>query len=149
MTVGAADGQEVTLDPKAIDEFKGRLRGTLLVPGAPGYDEARAIWNAMIDRRPALIVRCLGVADVLTSLRFARDHGIALSIKGGGHNISGLAVCDAGLLLDMSLMRGVWVDPSARLARAQAGCLRGDVDRETQLHGIAACLGLVSNTGIA
>jgi FAD/FMN-containing dehydrogenase len=103
----------------------------------------------MIDRHPALVARCLGVADVVTCVDFAREHGIALSIKGGGHNIAGLAVCDGGLTLDTSLMRGVWVDPARRTARAQAGCLLGDVDRETQVHGLAAVLGFVSNTGIA
>jgi FAD/FMN-containing dehydrogenase len=103
----------------------------------------------MIDRKPALIARCLGVADVVACVGFARTHGLLLSVKGGGHNIAGLAVCDGGLMLDMSSMRGVWVDPSARAARAQAGCLLGDVDRETQLHGLAAVLGFVSNTGIA
>src|SRR5205823_1890664 len=105
--------------------------------------------NAMIDRRPALIARCLGVADVVTGVSFAREHALPLSIKGGGHNISGLAVSDGGLMLDMSLMRGVWVDAAERTAHAQAGCLLGDVDRETQLHGQAAVLGFVSNTGIA
>ncbi|HVH32397.1 MAG TPA: FAD-binding oxidoreductase, partial [bacterium] len=99
--------------------------------------------------RPALVVRCLGVTDVVTCVHFARERGLALSIKGGGHNISGLAVCDRGLMLDMSLMRGVWVDPATRTARAQPGCLLGDVDRETQLHGLAAVLGFVSNTGAA
>ena len=115
----------------------------------PAYDEARSVWNAMIDRRPALIVRCLGTADVVACVNAAREHGLPLSIKGGGHNIAGLAVCDGGLMLDMSLMRGVWVDPRQRVARAQAGCLLGDVDRETQLHGLAAVLGFVSNTGCA
>lgn len=136
-------------DSTAFEALKARLRGPLLLPANPGYDEARSIWNAMIDRRPALVVRCLGVADIVTCVNFARERGLALSIKGGGHNISGLAVCDAGLMLDMSLMRGVWVDPAARTARAQAGCLLGDMDRETQLHGLAAVLGFVSNTGIA
>lgn len=136
-------------DPKIIDEFRARLRGPLVAPDESGYDEARAVWNAMIDRRPALILRCLGVADVLTGVRFAREHGLRLSIKGGGHNIAGLAVCDGGLMLDMSLMRGVWVDPTTRTARVQPGCLLGDVDRETQLHGLAAVLGFVSNTGAA
>ena len=103
----------------------------------------------MIDRRPAAIARCLGVGDVISCVNFAREHDLALSIKGGGHNISGLAVCEGGLMLDMSLMRGVWVDPDARVARAQPGCLLGDVDRETQLHGLATVLGFVSNTGIA
>ena len=137
------------LERNIIDDFRERLRGQLLVPGEPGYDDARAVWNAMIDRRPALIARCLGVADVVTSVKFAREHGLKLSIKGGGHNVSGLGVCEGGLTLDMSLMRGVWVDSSRRTARAQAGCLLGDVDRETQLHGLAAVLGFVSNTGIA
>ena len=131
------------------NELKGRVRGPLLRPLEPGYDEARSVWNAMIDRRPALIVRCAGVADVLACVHAAREHGVELSIKGGGHNIAGLAVCDGGLMLDMSLMRGVWVDPAAGVARAQAGCLLGDVDRETQLHGLAAVLGFVSNTGCA
>lgn len=137
------------IERNIIDSFRTRLRGALLLPGEPGYDEGRAIWNAMIDRRPALIVRCLGVADVISAVSFARENGLTLSIKGGGHNIAGLAVCDGGVMLDMSLMRGVWVDPDAGTARAQVGCLLGDVDRETQVHGLAAVLGFVSMTGIA
>lgn len=129
--------------------LQGQVRGPMLLPETPGYDEARSVWNAMIDRRPALIVRCSGVADVVACVRAARQLDVPLSIKGGGHNIAGLAVCDGGLMLDMSLMRGVWVDPAAGLARAQAGCLLGDVDRETQVHGLAAVLGFVSNTGCA
>lgn len=125
------------------------LRGSLIRPEDGGYDDARKVWNAMIDKHPALIARCLGVADVVTCVNFAREHDLPLSIKGGGHNISGLAVCDGGLMLDMSLMRGVWVDPTTRTARAQAGCLLGDLDRETQMHGLAAVLGFISNTGIA
>jgi FAD/FMN-containing dehydrogenase len=103
----------------------------------------------MIDRRPALVARALGLADVVTCVNFTRENNVPLCIKGGGHNISGLAVCDDGLLLDMSLMRGVWTDLATRTARAQAGCILGDVDRETQVHGLAAVLGFVSNTGIA
>ena len=140
---------DVTLQEDTIQKFKETLRGELIRSVDPGYDDARSIWNAMIDRRPALIARCLGVADVVTCVNFAREHGLLLSIKGGGHNISGLAVCDGGLMIDMSRMRGVWVDPTTRTARAQAGCLLGDVDRETQLHGLAAVLGFISNTGIA
>ena len=132
-----------------LNDLKGKTRGPLLQPGDPGFDEARAVWNAMIDRRPALIARCLGVTDVVACVNAARERGLPLSIKGGGHNIAGLAVCDGGLMLDMSLMRGVWVDPAARLARVQAGCLLGDVDAETQVHGLAAVLGFVSNTGCA
>jgi FAD/FMN-containing dehydrogenase len=141
--VMAVDGEALANDLKA------RVRGPLLVPGDPAYDEARSVWNGMIDRRPAAIVRCLGVADVIACVDVARARGVDLCIKGGGHNIAGLAVRDGGLLLDMSLMRGVWVDPERRVARAQAGCLLGDVDRETQLHGLAAVLGFVSNTGCA
>ena len=130
-------------------DLRARVRGPVLIQGDVGYDESRSLWNAMIDRRPALIVRCLGVADVVACVNAAREHGLPLSIKGGGHNIAGLAVCEGGLMLDMSLMRGVWVDPVERMARAQAGCLLGDVDRETQLHGLAAVLGFVSATGCA
>jgi FAD/FMN-containing dehydrogenase len=140
---------ETTLPEDTIRKFKESLRGELIRSEEAGYDDARSVWNAMIDRRPPLIARCLGVADVVAAVNFAREHGLLLSIKGGGHNISGLAVCDGGLMLDMSRMRGVWVDATTRAARAQAGCLLGDVDRETQLHGLAAVLGFVSNTGIA
>jgi FAD/FMN-containing dehydrogenase len=149
LTARRSDGSGITLEQKAVDDLKSRIRGDLLLAGMAGYEDVRTVWNAMIDRRPALILRCLGVADVIAGVKFAREHGVALSIKGGGHNIAGLAVTDGGLMLDMSLARGVWVDPSARIARAQAGCLLGDVDRETQLHGLAANLGFVSNTGIA
>jgi FAD/FMN-containing dehydrogenase len=149
MKARTAEGGEIQLERTAADDLRARIRGVLLLPGETGYEEARTVWNGMIDRRPALVVRCLGVADVVAGVKFARDHKVALSIKGGGHNIAGLAVCEGGLMLDMSLMRGVWVDPSARIARAQGGCLLGDVDRETQLHGLAAVLGFVSNTGIA
>jgi FAD/FMN-containing dehydrogenase len=138
-----------TLDPALVQGLRAGLRGTALLPGDPGYDDTRAIWNAMIDRRPALIVRCIGVSDVIAGLKFARAQKLPLSMRGGGHNIAGLALADDGLMLDLSLMRGVFVDPAARVARAQAGCLLGDVDRETQLHGLAAALGFVSATGIA
>jgi FAD/FMN-containing dehydrogenase len=137
------------VDTVKISNLASALRGQILQPETPGYDDARSIWNAMIDRRPAMIVRCLGVADVIACVNFAREQNIPLSIKGGGHNISGLALNDGGIMLDMSLMRGVWVDKNAGTAYAQAGCLLGDVDRETQIHGLAAVLGFVSNTGIA
>jgi FAD/FMN-containing dehydrogenase len=147
--MSASSVAPATLDSKAIDDLKARHRGPLVRPGDPTYDEHRSVWNAMIDRKPALIARCLGVADVVTCVQFARQTGVRLAIKGGGHNIAGLAVCDGGLVLDMSLMRGVWVDRAARVAHAQAGCLLGDVDRETQVHGLASVLGFVSNTGTA
>jgi FAD/FMN-containing dehydrogenase len=143
------DGAAIELDDGAVSPLRAGLRGPVLVAGEPGYDETRAIWNAMIDRRPALIARCIGVSDVIACVRFAREHGLALSMRGGGHNIAGLSLCEGGLLLDLSLMRGVFVDAAARVARAQGGCLLGDVDRETQLHGLAAVLGFVSATGVA
>ena len=142
------DGKAMELDAGAAQALRAALRGPVLLAGDPGYDETRAIWNAMIDRRPALIARCIGTADVIACVRFAREHGMALSMRGGGHNIAGLALVEGGLLVDLSLMRGVFVDPAARVARAQGGCVLGDVDRETQLHGLAAVLGFVSATGI-
>jgi len=142
-------GREFELTGDSLTSLRARLRGPLIAPGDPGYDDARSVWNAMIDRRPAAVARCLGAADILEALRFAREHQLLICIKGGGHNIGGLATADGALMLDLSLMRGVWVDPRRRIAHAQAGCLLGDVDRETQLHGLAAVLGFVSLTGIA
>ncbi|MEA2563892.1 MAG: hypothetical protein QOH06_5396 [Acidobacteriota bacterium] len=144
MKATAMDGREIDLSG-----LKMKLRGPVFVPGDAGYEESRTLWNAMIDRKPAVIVRCFGVADVIACVQFAREHEILLCIKGGGHNIAGLATADGAMMLDMSLMRGVWVDPESRIAHAQAGCLLGDVDRETQVHGLASVLGFVSLTGIA
>ena len=145
----AADGGTVQVSAQILSAFQAGFRGPVLSPGAPGYDHARTVWNAMIDRRPGLIARCTGTADVVQAVRFARQHHFLVSVRGGGHNIAGLAVCQGGMVIDLSLMRGVWVDPKQRSARAQAGCTLGDVDRETQLHGLAAVLGFVSATGVA
>jgi len=148
MRVRTLSGDELDLSQEVLGAWKSRLRGPVLGPGDAGYEDSRTVWNSMIDRRPALVARCLGTADVIECVRFARDNNLLLSMKGGGHNIAGLAVADGALMLDMSLMRGVWVDAKARVARAQAGCVLGDVDRETQLHGLASVLGFVSLTGI-
>jgi hypothetical protein len=148
MKAKTIDGHEVDLKQDVLDGLKMRLRGPVLVPGDTGYDESRTVWNAMIDRKPALVARCLGVGDVIACVQFAREHNLLLCIKGGGHNIAGLATADGAMMLDMSLMRGVWVDAQAKVAHAQAGCLLGDVDRETQVRGLAAVLGFVSLTGI-
>ena len=145
----AADGGAVQVSPEILQAFRAGFRGPVLGPDAPEYEETRRIWNAMIDRRPGLIVRCTGTADVVAAVRFARQHQFLVSVRGGGHNIAGLAVCEGGLMIDLSLMKGVWVDPKRRTARAQAGCTLGDLDRETQSHGLAAVLGFVSATGIA
>jgi FAD/FMN-containing dehydrogenase len=149
MGATATSDERLTLDPGVFEELRGRLRGSLLMPADAGYDESRAVWNAMIDRKPAAVAKALGIADVIACVQFARERGIPISVKGGGHNISGLAVADDALLVDMSAMRGVWVDPARGVAHAQPGCLLGDVDRETQVHGLAAPLGFISQTGIA
>jgi FAD/FMN-containing dehydrogenase len=149
MKAKSVDGRDIDLRQETLDSLKPRLRGAVCTPADAGYDESRTVWNAMIDKRPAVVVRCLGTADVVACVQFAREHDVLLCIKGGGHNIAGLATADGALMLDMSLMRGVWVDSQRKVARAQAGCVLGDVDRETQLHGLAAVMGFVSLTGIA
>ena len=149
MTNAAATAERIQSKDIPFETLRPRLRGGLLLPGDAGYDDARSIWNAMFDRRPAAIAQPLGVADVIEAIRFAREHGLPIAVKGGGHNIAGLAVADDCLLLDMSRMRGVVVDATERTAVAQVGCLLGDLDRETQVHGLATGLGFVSHTGIA
>jgi FAD/FMN-containing dehydrogenase len=128
-----------------IDRFRGRLIGA----GDVDYDDARAIWNGAIDRRPRLIARCIGGADVTAAVRFARDRDLAIAIRGGGHNVAGTAVCEGGIVIDISAMRGVRVDPATRRAWVQGGALWGDVDHETQAHGLATPGGIVSHTGVA
>jgi FAD/FMN-containing dehydrogenase len=147
--MGAQATTEVVLDPEAVQAFAGTVRGRVLVPSDEGYDEARAIWNGLIDRRPALIVQCSGAADVVDAVNFAREHDLLLSIRGGGHNVAGNAVNDGGLVIDLSAMRAVHVDPSTQTVRVQGGATLGDVDRETQLFGLAVPAGVVSTTGVA
>lgn len=149
MKLNTLDGSTIDLPQDKLDAFKMRFRGPVLTPGDSGYEEVRTLWNGMIDRRPGLIVRCIGTADVIAAVQFARENNILLCVRGGGHNIAGLASAEGALMVDMSLMRGVWVDQSKKIAHAQAGCQLGDVDRETQMHGLAAVLGFVSQTGIA
>jgi FAD/FMN-containing dehydrogenase len=140
---------EIDLKQELLEPLRARLRGPVIAPGSPDYEQSRSVWNAMIDRKPAIVARCLGTADVIECVRFARENDLLLCIKGGGHNIAGLAAADGALMLDMSLMRGVWVHTRGKIAHAQAGCLLGDVDRETQVYGLAAVLGFISLTGIA
>lgn len=149
MKAKTMDGREIDLTQDMLDGLRMRLRGPVLGPDDPGYEESRTVWNAMIDRKPAVVTCCLGTADVIECVRFAREHDLLLCIKGGGHNIAGLAAADGALMLDLSLMRGAWVDTERKIVHAQGGCLLGDVDRETQVHGLAAVLGFVSLTGIA
>src|SRR5881397_1656295 len=140
---------EAELDETALSELEGSFRGQLVGPGDPGYDEHRKIWNGSIDRFPALIARCAGVADVIAAVRFARDTGLAVAVRGGGHSFPGLSVCDGGVVIDLSPMRGIRVDPEARMARCQAGVLLGELDRETQAFGLAVPSGIVTHTGVA
>lgn len=132
-----------------IAAFAKGLRGQLLRPGDGTYDEARRVFNGMIDKRPALIVRAAGVADVIQAVAFARESGLELAVRGGGHNVSGNAVCDGGLMLDLSQMRSVRVDPRRRSLRAEGGALWKDLDHEAAAFGLATTGGLISSTGIA
>jgi FAD/FMN-containing dehydrogenase len=131
-----------------IAGLKTNLRGDVVAPGDTEYDAARTVWNGMIDRRPDLIARCSGVADVLVAVDFARTHGLSVAVRGGGHNVAGYAVCDGGLMIDLSLMRGVRVDPAVRRAWVQGGATWGDVDHETTAFGLATPGGVVSMTGV-
>ena len=149
LKVTTTSGENCVLAGNAIDQFKPSLRGDILSSTDNGYDAARKVWNGMIDKRPALIVRCSGVADVISAVRFARDHDLLVSVRGGGHNVAGSAVCDGGLVIDLSLMKGVHVDPIRRTARAQPGATLGDLDHETQAFGFAVPAGIVTTTGIA
>jgi FAD/FMN-containing dehydrogenase len=142
-------GTETVLEEGAVEALRASLRGPLLRAGDAGYDEARKIWNGMIDRHPALIARCAGVADVIQCVRFARAHQLLVAVRGGGHNASGNAVCDGGLMLDLSGMKGMRVDPVRRAARADPGLTWGEFDHETQAFGLATTGGQISTTGIA
>src|SRR2546427_2252569 len=141
---------EVTMVPQtAIENLKKHLRGQLLRPQDPGYDEARKIWNGMIEKRPALIARCNGAGDVVNSVKFAREHDLTVAVRGGGHNIAGKCVPEGGFLIDLSGMKGMRVDLTRRTARAEGGLKLGEFDRETQAFGLATTLGIASDTGIA
>jgi FAD/FMN-containing dehydrogenase len=137
------------IDDKALGAFRTQFLGEALAPPDAGYDLARRIQNGLIDRRPALIARCRGTADVQAAVRFGREQGLDIAIRGGGHNVAGNAVCDGGLMIDLSPMRAVHVDPRARRARTQGGATWRDYDRETQLHALASTGGTVSMTGVA
>ncbi len=145
-----ADATE--LSPMGALEIAGLregFRGELLSPQDPGYEDARKVWNGSINRFPALIARCAGVADVIAAVTFAKDNGLLVAVRGGGHSFPGLSVCDGGLVIDLSLMKGVRVDPEARTVRAQAGVLLGELDRETQEFGLAVPSGIVTHTGLS
>lgn len=133
----------------AVEVLRTGLRGELLRPGNPSYDEVRTVWNAMIDRRPALIVRCAGASDVIEAVAFARAQGLEVSVRGGGHNVAGNAVCEGGLMIDLSRMRSIRVDPTLRTARVEPGATWRELDEEAQNFGLATTGGTVSHTGVA
>lgn len=149
MSTGTRAGETSQLSEATAQEFAGRLRGRLVLPADPAYNQVRAVWNGMIDKRPGMIVQCAGNADVIEAVRFARQHGLLVAVRGGGHNVSGNAVCDGGLVIDLSQMTGIRVDPGSRTVRVEGGATIGDLDRETQMFGLAVPMGLVSETGIA
>lgn len=148
MMVRCADGGEKVVSKEAADNLAAQMRGRLIRPEDATYAEARRIWNGMIALRPALIAVCSGTADVMAAVRFAASQGLLTSVRGGGHNIAGSALCDGGLVIDLSAMRAVRVDPQARVARVQGGALLGDIDHECQAHGFAVPTGINSTTGI-
>jgi FAD binding domain len=149
LRITTMQGTEAVLKDTVIEAFRSRVRGELLCPGDAGYDATRQVFNGMIDRRPALIVRCTGTADVIECVRFAREHDLVVSVRGGGHSVAGHAVCEGGLMIDLSRMKGIRVDPVQRTAHAQPGLTLGEFDRETQVFGLATPMGFLSTTGIA
>jgi FAD/FMN-containing dehydrogenase len=142
-------GGMIVLPTEILAALRPQLRGRLCLRDEAGYDEARTIWNAMIDRRPGAVVRCGGASDVMRAVRLARDNGLLVAVRGGGHNISGNAVCEGGLLIDLSPMRSVRIDPNKRTARVEPGVTLGEFDKEAQAFGLATPLGINSTTGVA
>src|SRR5215217_641796 len=149
MMVVASSPHTLALDPVVLQSLAGALRGGLIGPEDLDYDDARKVYNAMIDKRPALIARCVDASDVITALAFAREHGLLVAVRGGGHHGAGLGICDGGLVVDLSPMKGVRVDPVARTARVGAGCTWADVDHANHAFGLATPSGIVSTTGVA
>jgi hypothetical protein len=149
ITARRLNGGETTIPKAAVDELAASLRGVVLLPGGDDYERARHVWNGLFDRRPALIAKCMGAADVRTAVSFARSHDLLLAVKGGGHSLSGQSTCDGGLMIDLSPMRTVRVDPVARRAYVGPGTLLGDLDLEAQAFGLITTAGTVSHTGAA
>jgi FAD/FMN-containing dehydrogenase len=148
LTIQTLEALTKSIPQDTVAALRGKLRGTVALPGEDGYDSARIIWNAMVDRRPGLVVRCLGTADVVNAVKLARDEKLLVAVRSGGHNIAGNAVCDGGLLIDLSLMKSVRVDPASRTARVEPGATLADFDKEAQAFGLATPLGINSTTGI-
>lgn len=141
--------RKVHLSPAALRELAARVRGQVIVPGDEEYDTARRVWNALIDKEPAVIVRCKSAADVMGAVTFARTHNLVVAVRGGGHNVAGNATCDGGIVIDLSPMKGIRIDPSRRLIEAEPGLTWGEIDHQTQIMGLALPGGIQSTTGIA
>lgn len=135
--------------PGRFEPLRTQLQGTLVLPEDPAYDQVRRLWNGMVDKRPAAIARCATSADVAAAVRFARDTALPIAVRAGGHSIAGQSSCDGGLMIDLSLMKRIEVDPGRRIARAEPGLLLGEFDAATQAHGLATTMGVNSDTGIA
>jgi FAD/FMN-containing dehydrogenase len=148
LELATLDGGMSVISADRLDALQAGFRGRLLTAHDAGYDDARAIWNGMMDRRPGLIAQCRGTADVVAAVNFARDNGVLVAVRGGGHNVAGHASCDGGLVIDLSPMHAVLVDPERQLVRAQGGAQLGDLDTETQVYGLAVPAGVVSTTGV-
>jgi FAD/FMN-containing dehydrogenase len=149
LTVRTLEAATKLVPEEVVTAFRAKMRGPVALPGEEGYAAARTVWNAAIDRSPALVARCLGAADVINAVKFARSENLLAAVRGGGHNIAGHAVCDGGLLIDLSLMKSVRVDPAARTARVEPGATLADFDKEAQAFALATPLGINSTTGVA
>ena len=149
LQVTKLNGSEASLEGAAVEAFRDGLRGSSLLADDAEYNEVRIIWNGSTDKRPAIIVQCSGVADVIDAVNFAREHDLLVAVRGGGHNVAGNSMCDGGLVIDLSSMNSVRVNPDTKRAYVGGGALLGDMDRETQVFGLAAPLGIVSLTGVA
>lgn len=149
VTIATLDGQSATISSDTIESLRGGLHGALCLPGEDGYDEARTLWNAMTDRRPGAIIRCAGAGDVIRGVNLARENSLLLAVRGGGHNIAGNAVCDDGLMLDLTNMKSVRVNPANNTVLVEPGVTLGEMDRETQAFGLAVPVGVNSTTGVA
>lgn len=149
LTLAGANGTQTTVTDADVNAFAKGFKGQLIKSDSPGYDEARSIWNAMIDKKPELIVRCTSTEDIVQAVRFAKAHGLLVAVRGGGHNIGGSGTCDGGMVIDLSQMKAIQVDAANKMATAQPGATLADLDAATQAHGLATPLGINSTTGIA
>lgn len=148
LTIKTIDGGESTFSQDQLTEFESGFRGRVLYGDQHGYDQARKIWNGIFDKKPAVVIRCVGTSDVVRAVNFIRENRLLSSVKGGGHNSAGTGACDHGVMIDLSLMRSVTVDRNNQTARVDGGALLGDVDFETQLYGLAVSGGIISHTGV-